>query len=89
MEEEQDNMMGRVWLAAVLGVLLGVAIAYTNAVPVISPAGTNLTARPFEAQMRPGQTTKPPQPDLQLLLISLLIGITVAAPIFLVAKKRT
>ncbi len=81
-------MMSRIWLAAVLGVLLGVGVAHTTGVPVASPVQMNLPVKQFEAQPRAGETARPFQSDSQLVLISLLAGILVAAPFFLVAKRH-
>jgi hypothetical protein len=81
--------MTRLWLAAILGVLLGVGIAYTTSIPVTSPPNTYLPKQSFEVQRQVGGTSRPVQSDSLLALISLLAGIVVAAPVFVVAKART
>jgi hypothetical protein len=80
-------MMPKVWLAVVLGIILGVGVAYSTASPVASPANMQATAQPFEGLRQTVQTTSPAQPNWQWALISLLAGIMVATPVFLVAKR--
>jgi len=80
-------MMPKVWLAVVLGIILGVGIAYSTAAPVASPTSLQATAQPFENLRQTGQSTRLTEQDWQLALISLLAGIVVATPIFLIAKR--
>ncbi len=80
--------MARIWLAAVLGILLGVTLAYTTGASVASLADTAVPMVPFQAQLRTTQEARPVQSDSRLIFVSLLAGIVVAAPVFLVAKKR-
>ncbi len=80
--------MARIWLAAVLGILLGVTLAYTTGASVASPADMKLPMVPFQAQLRTTQAAGPVQLDSRLIFVSLLAGIVVATPVFLVAKKR-
>jgi hypothetical protein len=83
-------MITKTWLAGVLGVLLGVGIAYAPSFQVASSASTlNFPMQPIEVQRKIIQPVSPARSDSQLVLISLLAGLVVAAPIFLVAKKRT
>lgn len=81
--------MARVWLAAILGILLGATLAYATGTSVASPAGTTLPMVPFQAQPRTTATARPVQSDSMLIFVSLLAGIVMAAPVFVVAKKRT
>ena len=82
--------MTRLWLAAILGVLLGVGIAYTSTIPVASPANTlDFPLQPIEVQRKLGETNRPVQQNSQLTLISLLTGILVAVPFFLLTKRRS
>ncbi len=81
--------MARIWLAAILGILLGATLAYATGASVASPAGTTLPIVPFQAQLRTTTTARPVQSDSLLVFFSLLAGIMVAAPVFLVAKKCT
>jgi len=86
-----DEMMPRLWLAARLGVLLGVGMAYTAAVPVAPAANMKLPAQKFEVTRvtrQTGATAQPIQSSFQLALASLLVGIIVATPAFLIAKRR-
>ncbi len=80
--------MARIWLAAILGILLGVTLAYTTGTSVASPAATTLPIVPFQAQLRTTQAAGPVQSDSRLIFVSLLAGVVVAAPVFLAAKKR-
>ncbi len=87
--KRSSDMMPRIWLAAILGVLLGGAVAYTTAMPISSQSNTKLPPTPFQAQLRATEPAGPVQSNSQLLLISLLAAFALAAPIFLVTKKRT
>jgi len=85
-------MMPKLWLAAVLGILLGLGMTYATSAPVAHVANMQLPTQAFEgtrentttAIVQPAQ----PQSNPQLLLLSILAGIMVATPAFLIAKKR-
>ncbi len=81
-------MMPRLWLAAFLGVLLGVGMAYTTSVPVAPAANMKLPAQTFEVTRQTGATAQRVQLGSQVALVSLLVGIIVATPAFLIAKRR-
>jgi hypothetical protein len=85
-----DEMIPRLWLAAFLGVLLGVGMAYANStsLPVAPTANTKLPAQTFEVARQTVITAQPIQSNSQLTLLSLLVGIIVATPAFLIAKRR-
>lgn len=83
-----DEMIPRLWLAAFLGVLLGVGMAYATSVPVAPAANMNLPAQTFEVTRQTGATAQPIQSSSQLALLSLIAGIIVATPAFLIAKRR-
>jgi hypothetical protein len=83
-------MIPKLWLAALLGLILGVGIAYSTEVPFASQASLPPTAQPFEVARQVGQTqarSHVSQPAGQLALISLIAGILIAAPILLVSRR--
>lgn len=83
-------MIPKVWLAAFLGVLLGLGMTYSTSVPVTPAANMKLPAQTFEVNRQTSSAaTQPAQSNSQLLLLSLLAGIIVATPAFLIAKKRS
>jgi len=81
--------MSKTWLAAVLGILLGLGIAYAPLASVNSSPKTYLPIQSFEQQRNIVQATPHPAMNLQLLILALLVGAVVAAPFFLVAKRRS
>jgi hypothetical protein len=83
-----DEMIPRLWLAAFLGVLLGVGMAYATSVPVAPASNMNLPAQTFQVARPSGATAQHVQMGSQLVLVSLLVGIIVATPAFLIAKTR-
>ena len=86
-----DDMIPRLWLAAFLGVLLGVGMAYATfaPLPVAPAANMKLPAQTFEVARQTGPTAQPVQSSSQLTLLSLIVGIIVATPVFLFAKRRS
>ena len=88
---EPTKSMSKLWLAAVLGILLGLGIVYVPFNP--SNLGVrfpepNLVSQPLEAQHTMGNLVRPTEPSYQVILISLLIGVVVGLPFFLLARKR-
>jgi ABC-type phosphate/phosphonate transport system permease subunit len=86
-------MMRGIWLAAILGIVLGLGVVFTSntgttAAPQtkISPlvAGTEETHTLANLATSPNPTA----PTFELALLGLLIGLLVAAPFFLVARRR-
>lgn len=82
-------MMRRLWLAAVLGVILGTGIAYTSVIPVASPSTNQPPTQAFLVQRNTEQTDNRVQSEPQLALISIVLGIVIAAPVFLITKRRS
>ena len=81
-------MIPKLWLAAFLGVLLGVGMAYATSVPAAPAANMRLTAQTFEVAPQTAATGRPIQSSSQLALLSLMAGLIVATPAFLIAKRR-
>ena len=79
-------MMRRLWLALVLGVILGLGI---TAVPgtIVSEQKTNLQPATLATQRASGPSVSP-WFQFQSILLGLLAGIIVAFPVFLLAKSR-
>jgi hypothetical protein len=88
-------MMRRIWLAAILGIFLGLGVTLTsNGGTIAAPqtkmkpliAGTQETTT--QATLATSPNPNPTAPTFELTLLGLLAGILVAAPFFLVARKR-
>lgn len=90
-EEElgSSSVMTKLWLAAVLGILLGIGIAYAPSSPSLPAAQPNLASHPLIAQQNTAELIHSPQPTTEPILISILIGVAVALPFFLVTRRRT
>ena len=81
-------MIPKLWLAAFFGILLGVGIAYATSVPVTPAATMHLSAQTFEGTHQTAPIPQPIQSRPQLALVSLLVGLIVATPAFVIAKRR-
>jgi hypothetical protein len=81
--------MRRIWLAAVLGIVLGLGVAFT---PYTSTATPQTKQRPFIVGIEETHTLAASSnhnpPTFELALLGLLVGLLVAAPFFLVARRR-
>jgi hypothetical protein len=83
----QIKMLRRLWLAVVLGVLLGFGIA-------VVPSSINSAKRVSPMQLTSGmqyqfEASASPSLQLQLILVALFAGLAIAVPIFLLAKRRS
>lgn len=79
-------MMRRIWLAAVLGIIIGLGIAaFPGSIGSQEKSMVPLTAlnqpQRFEAVASSSQ-------QLQFIFLGLIVGLVVAAPIFLLAKSK-
>jgi capsular polysaccharide biosynthesis protein len=83
-----EQMKKRVWLAASLGILLGLALAYA---PPVSTVTAPKTALFMQQAAQPNVAAPSPQPPNELLavLIALAAGLVVAIPTFVLAKRRS
>lgn len=81
--------MNKSWLAVVLGILLGWGVAYAPSVALTFGPKTNLPIQSFEQQRPVVQATAHAALNPQVLVLALLIGAVIAAPFFLVAKRRS
>jgi hypothetical protein len=79
-------MMKRLWLALVLGVILGLGI---TAVPgtIVSEQKANLQPATLAAQHTAGAST-PPWFQFLFILLGLIAGVVIALPVFFLAKRR-
>ena len=88
-------MMRRLWLAVVLGVILGVAVsAFPSQTVLQQQRPLNMPLVPITATgptLQPPrfQTVQPPSSQLRTLLVGLVAGLVVALPAFLIAKRRS
>jgi hypothetical protein len=86
---EMSEMIPKLWLAAFLGVLLGAGIAYATSIPVASTANMNFPLQPIGVNRQTETMVRPVESSSQLAFVSLLVGIVIATPVFLVAKRRS
>jgi hypothetical protein len=78
--------MKKVWLAVVLGVILGLGMGVLPA-PTSSPEGLRMPLTPV-TQTAGFAARSPLLSQLQLLLVGLAAGFVVAVPVFLIARRR-
>lgn len=81
-------MTTRLWLAAVLGIVLGVGLAFAPNPQVSSPAKMYLPIQPLGAERSFEATAHHGSSDFQFALLALLAGVIVASPFFVLAKRR-
>ena len=82
-----DNMIRRIWVAVVLGVILGLGITV-----VPSSIDSVKTATPMQLASGPQyrvETSVSPWLQLQPILVGLFAGLVLAVPVFLLAKRRS
>ena len=83
-----EQMKKRIWLAALLGILIGVALGYTPHVSPVASARTQLliqqTGQPNVAQASPQLTS-----GALTVLIALAAGLVIAIPAFAFAKRQS
>ena len=82
-----EQMKKRIWLAASLGILLGLALAYS---PPVSTVTAPKTALFMQQAAQPNAASPSPQPPSEVLtvLIALAAGLLIAVPAFAIAKRR-
>jgi hypothetical protein len=83
-----EQMKRRIWLAALLGILIGVALGYT---PRVSPTAAPRTELLMQQTGQPNVAQVTPQPtsDSVSILIALAAGLLIAIPAFAFAKRRS
>lgn len=87
-----DPMMKRIWLAVVLGLILGFGLAVPSMNPrgaaanVAQPSGYQ-EAQPATLKLR--AENRPSWLGFQSAAWALFVGLVVAVPFFLVARRRT
>lgn len=79
-------MMRRVWLAAVLGVIIGLGIAFSPA--LVGPERKDMLQLTGVSQPARIEATSQSTDELQYLLPAIIMGILVATPLFLVIRRR-
>jgi hypothetical protein len=88
-------MMRKLWLAVVLGLILGVAAnAFPSQTVLQQPQALNMPLGPITASGPPSEssrlrTIQPPPSQLLTLLLGLAVGLVAALPAFLVMKRRS
>lgn len=78
--------MRRVWLAALLGIVLGFGLALAPGATV-APQRMFMQSNPPEAQLK-GAVPVTNWNNLQTVLVAVITGLVFATPLFLIAKKR-
>ena len=83
-----EQMKKRIWLAASLGLLLGLALAYAP------PASTITAPKPELFMQQAGQPNvalpRPQSPsEVLAVLIALVAGLLIAIPAFAIARRRS
>lgn len=78
--------MRRVWLAALLGIVLGFGLAFAPG-STVAPQRMFMQSNPPEAQFK-GAVPVTNWNKLQTVLIAVIAGLVFATPLFLIAKKR-
>lgn len=81
-------MMRRIWLAVLLGVVLGVGLAAAPG-PTTSHERLLMELNTVEAQPKLGATQTVSWQTLQPLFVALIAGIVLGMPFFLVTKWRS
>jgi formate/nitrite transporter FocA (FNT family) len=84
-----DSNLRRVWLAAVLGVIIGLGIAVSSR-PMASQEKTMLQLTGVD-QPQPARlevTSQAANDPLQYVLLGILAGIIVAMPVFVLSRRR-
>lgn len=76
--------MRRFWLAALLGIIIGLGIALSPT--SIGPQEKAMLQLTGENQ--PARYAATSEPTNQYLLLAILLGIVVATPVFLVVRRR-
>ena len=84
-----EEMSRRIMLAAILGVLVGVAIGYSpSAQRPTSPTAQLLMQQAGQTTVVPSAFRPTPSPGLTPFMIAILAGVVIAVPVFLVARRR-
>lgn len=80
-------MMKRIWLAALLGIVLCLGLAAASG-STTSPNRVFMQLNTAEAQPKAGGTPTTSWQTIQSLFSALLAGTALGIPLFLVAKRR-
>jgi hypothetical protein len=82
--------MRRIWLAALLGVILGLGVSFASTVPApnLSPR-ENLVFNTGEPQLKTEKVVQATLPDVEFVLLAFLVGLVVGAPFFVMARNRS
>jgi hypothetical protein len=84
-----DQMKSRLMLAVVLGILLGLGLAYSPPTqPTTTTARPQMVMQPI-AQGNVGAASTNTALGVTQILIPLLVGLLFAAPVFLLARRRS
>ena len=82
----EDTMMRRLLIALVLGVVLGLGIAVgPSSISSKEQAGVLMTTPGSQPRVAASPS---PWPEFQLIALGLLVGLILALPVFLLAKRR-
>jgi hypothetical protein len=81
-------IMNKVWLAVLLGAIVGLGAGMVPVAQLTAPPGT----QPQLQMLRQNSNQPPPRPanstDLDAIVLALLVGMVVAAPLYVMARRR-
>ena len=83
-----EQMKRRIWLAALLGILIGVTLGYAPHVSQIAAPRTELLMQQA-GQPNVAQAIPQPTSDALSIVIALAAGLVIAVPAFAFAKRRS
>ena len=83
-----EQMKKRIWLAALLGILIGITLGYA---PHLSPVAAPRTELLMQQTGQPNvaQAAQQPTDGSLPILIALVAGLVIAIPAFAFAKRRS
>jgi uncharacterized membrane-anchored protein YhcB (DUF1043 family) len=80
-------MMQRIWLAALLGIVLGIGLAVAPHPTLPSQPQVFMQSNPVAGRLNP-TTAKPANQSAQYVLFALIAGLVLGTPFFFLAKRR-
>jgi hypothetical protein len=82
-------VMNRVWLAVLLGVLVGLGAGMMPEAQLTAPSGVRPQQEMLLQATKQATTVPANSADIYAVALSLLVGVVVAMPLFLLARRRS